>query len=217
MIYKTLDKDNYLRYHNSIVDTKDKKFSKVAIGMWDFMKAWEAWPPRILEENGEVVSICFMKISSQAKSKVLFISNIFTPVSGRGKGSAKEMLHLNILEAVEAGATSIRLDCNKSALGFYDKIGMSYWGTTISHSMFCDLPISDKGVESFRDTQNMSATEILNQYGSDLKAAKIKWIAKKIKKHKEFDFGHPSRYEDFMSLVDFNTLEKEIDNVELRT
>jgi hypothetical protein len=214
MIYKTLDKNEYLSYHNTL-DGKDKKFSKVAMGMWDFMKAWDAWPPRVLEQDGEILSVCFMKISGQAKAKVLFISNIFTPTPGRGKGSAKEMLHRNILEAVELGATSIRLDCNKSALGFYDKLGMTYWGTTISHSMFCDLPINERGVQCFNDTKNMSATEILNKYSPDLKAAKIKWIAKKVKKHGEFDFGHPSRYDEYLSLVNFNTLEKEIRNAEL--
>jgi len=206
MIYKSLDRDQYLSYHNTLVG-KDQKFSKVAIGMWDFMKAWDAWQPRVLEANGEILSVCFMKISGQAKSKVLFISNIFTPTPGRGKGSAREMLHRNILEAVEAGATSIRLDCNQSALGFYDKLGMTYWGTTISHSMYCDLPINSKGVECFKDTQNLSANEILNKYDSDLRAAKIKWITKKVKKHGEFDFGHPSRYDDFMSLVNFTTLD----------
>jgi predicted GNAT family acetyltransferase len=196
MIYKTLDKNDYLRYHNTLTG-KDFKFSKVAIGMWDFMKAWDEWPPRVLETNDQIVSVCFMKISGQAKSKVLFISNIFTPETGRGKGSAKEMMDRNIIEAVEMGATSIRLDCNKTALGFYDKLGMTYWGTTISHSMFCDLPINDKGVECFQDTKNLSALEILNSYPQELRSAKIKWITKKIKNHKEFDFGHPSRYDEF--------------------
>ena len=197
MIYKTLDKNDYLRYHNTLTG-KDFKFSKVAIGMWDFMKAWDEWPPRVIEENGQIFSVCFMKISGQAKSKVLFISNIFTPEFGRGKGSAREMLNRNILEAVELGANSIRLDCNKSALGFYDKLGMTYWGTTISHSMFCDLPINNKGVECFKDTQNLNSLEILNSYPQELRSAKIKWIIKKIKKHKEFDFGHPSRYNEFV-------------------
>lgn len=206
MIYKSLDRDQYLSYHNTLVGD-DKKFSKVAIGMWDFMKAWDSWNPRVLEADGEILAVCFMKISGQAKSKVLFISNIFTPTPGRGKGSAREMLHRNIIEAVEAGATSIRLDCNRSALGFYDKLGMTYWGTTISHSMYCDLPINSKGVECFKETQNLSAIEILSKYDSGLRAAKIKWIAKKVKKHGEFDFGHPSRYEDFMSVVNFTTLD----------
>lgn len=206
MIYKTLDKNEYLRYHNNIVDAKDKKFSKVAIGMWDFMKAWDDWPPRILEENEQTLSVCFMKLSGQAKSKVLFISNIFTPAAGRGKGLAREMLHRNILEAVEAGATSIRLDCNKSALGFYDRLGMTYWGTTISHSMYCDLPINNTGVNCFNQTKNTNSLDILNSYPQELREAKIKWIMKKIKKHKEFDFGHPSRYEEFMEcFFDDNT------------
>jgi GNAT superfamily N-acetyltransferase len=186
---------------------EDKKFSKVAIGMWDFMKAWEKWPVRILEDNGEIISVCFMKLSGQAKSKVLFISNIFTPKEGRGKGSAREMLHRNILEAVSLGATSIRLDCNQKALGFYDKIGLTYWGTTISKSMFCDLPINERGLDGIKDLKNKSAIEILNTYSPELKAAKLKWIAKKVKKHKEFDFGHPSRYEEYLSLLDFQTLE----------
>jgi len=198
MIYKTLDKNDYLRYNNTLKD-KDFKFSKVAVGMWDFMKAWDEWPPRVFEENGQIISVCFMKISNQVKSKVLFISNIFTPENGRGKGTAKEMLNRNILEAVCFGATSIRLDCNKSALGFYDKIGMTYWGATISHSMFCDLPINNKGVDGFLDYKNLSSLEILNSYPQELRAAKIKWIAKKVKKHKEFDFGHPSRYNEFVN------------------
>jgi predicted GNAT family acetyltransferase len=206
MIYKTLDKEAYLRYHNTLVG-KDKKFSKVAMGMWSFMKAWDAWPPRVLEENGEILSVCFMKLSNQAKTKVLFISNIFTPTPGRGKGSAREMLHRNILEAVESGARTIRLDCNRAALGFYDKLGMTYWGTTISHSMFCDLPINERGIECFRETQNKNANEILNMYSADLKAAKLKWIAKKVKKHKEFDFGHLSRFEEFMCLSNFTKLD----------
>jgi hypothetical protein len=204
MIYKTLNKAAYLNYHNTIVDVKDKKFSKVAIGMWDFMKAWESWPPRVLEENGVIIAVCFMKLSGQAKSKVLFISNIFTPTQGRGKGSAKEMLHRNILEAVDAGAKSIRLDCNKSALGFYDKIGMSYWGTTISHSMFCDLPINSAGIECFNQTKTLSASEILNSYPKELREAKVKWILKKIKEHDKFDFGHPSRHKEFLQFIEID-------------
>jgi len=200
MIYKTLDKEAYLRYNNTLVG-KDRKFSKVAIGMWNYMKAWDKWPPRVLEENGEILSVCFMKLSGQSKSRVLFISNIFTPVPGRGKGSAREMLHRNILEAVDVGATSIRLDCNRSALGFYDRLGMTYWGTTIGHSMFCDLPINMKGVECFKDTQNMTASEIINKYPQELRNAKLKWIAKKVKKHTKFDFGHPSRYNEFLMLI----------------
>jgi hypothetical protein len=74
--------------------------------------------------------------------------------------------------------------------------------------MFCDLPINERGIECFRETQNKNANEILNMYSADLKAAKLKWIAKKVKKHKEFDFGHPSRYDDFMSVVDFKTLDE---------
>jgi GNAT superfamily N-acetyltransferase len=206
LLYKTFDREQYLKYHNTMIG-EDKKFSKVAIGMWDFMKAWEKWPVRILEDNGEIISVCFMKLSGQAKSKVLFISNIFTPKEGRGKGSAREMLHRNILEAVSLGATSIRLDCNQKALGFYDKIGLTYWGTTISKSMFCDLPINERGLDGIKDLKNKSAIEILNTYSPELKAAKLKWIAKKVKKHKEFDFGHPSRYEEYLSLLDFQTLE----------
>lgn len=208
MIYKTLDKNEYLKYHNNLSDSKDKKFSKVAMGMWDFMKAWDSWPPRVLISDNEILSVCFMKISGQAKSKVLFISNIFTPTAGRGKGSAREMLNRNILEAVDLGATSIRLDCNKQALGFYDKIGMTYWGTTISHSMYCDLPINNKGVECFRDTEHLSSVDILNSYPQELKNAKIKWIYKKIKNHKGYDYGHPSRYNEFVEnfVNDSNTI-----------
>jgi hypothetical protein len=205
MIYKALTKPEYLSsVHSLLTDPSDIKFSRVAIGMWDFMKAWEQWPVRVLLQENEVISVCFMKISSQAGSKVLFISNIFTPTSGRGKGGAREMLDRNIKEAVALGATTIRLDCNRKALGFYDKLNMSYWGTTISHSMFCDLPIDVSGVDSFKKTKNLSASEILDSYPKKLREAKIKWIHKKVKKHKEFDFGHPSRCDEFMKIYEQN-------------
>lgn len=201
MNYVALTKDQYITtVHNSLTDPSDIKFSKVAIGMWDFMKAWDKWPVRTLWDGQDLVSVCFMKISGQAGSKVLFISNIFTPMSGRGKGGAREMLDRNIKEAVSLGATTIRLDCNKSALGFYDKIGLTYWGTTISHSMFCDLPIDASGVECFQKTKDLSAAQILNAYPSKLQKAKKDWIYKKVKKHEEFDFGHPSMYSDFMDI-----------------
>lgn len=206
MIYKTLTKPEYLSsVHSLLTDSSDIKFSKVAIGMWDFMKAWEHWPVRVLLRENQVISVCFMKISSQAGSKVLFISNIFTPTSGRGKGGAREMLDRNIKEAVALGATTIRLDCNRKALGFYDKLDMSYWGTTISHSMFCDLPIDSSGVDSFKKTKTLSASEILNSYPKKLREAKVKWIYKKVKKHSEFDFGHPCRYDEFMKIYEQNS------------
>ena len=166
--------------------------------MWDFMKAWDDWGVRTLWDSNNLVSACFMKVSGQAGTKVLFISNIFTPVSGRGKGGAREMLDQNIKESVSLGATTIRLDCNQKALGFYDKLEMTYWGTTISHSMFCDLPINETGVDYFQTTKNMTAEQILNSYPTRLKEAKIKWIWKKIKYHQEFDFGHPSMYDQFL-------------------
>ena len=199
MNYVTLTKGEYIsKVHNLLIEPDDKKFSKVAIGMWDFMKAWDDWGVRTLWDNNNLVSACFMKVSGQAGTKVLFISNIFTPVSGRGKGGAREMLDQNIKESVSLGATTIRLDCNQKALGFYDKLEMTYWGTTISHSMFCDLPINETGVDYFQTTKNMTAEQILNSYPTRLKEAKIKWIWKKIKYHQEFDFGHPSMYDQFL-------------------
>ena len=201
-----MSRDAYIEYHDSLIGN-DKKFSKVAIGMWDFMKAWDAWPVRALIDDKTITSICFMKISSQAGHKVLFISNIFTPVAGRGQGAAREMLHRNILEAVELGADTIRMDCNKSALPFYDKLGITYWGATISHSMYCDLPINNKGVDSLSETKYTSSLDILNTYPSKLREAKINWIAKKVKKHPEFDFGHPSRYDEFMKMTEHAVLD----------
>jgi hypothetical protein len=204
MHYRSLDKSDYIsKIHNNLTDPADIKFSKVAIGMWDFMKAWNTWQVRTLwDANSTLISVCFMKVSGQAGHKVLFISNIFTPSSGRGKGGAREMLDRNIKEAVSLGATTIRLDCNKKALGFYDKLGMTYWGTTISHSMFCDLPINETGVDYFQVTKNMSAEQILNSYPTRLREAKIKWIWKKVKRHQEFDFGHPSMYDQFLLIKD---------------
>jgi len=198
MIYGSLNREDYLKYHATLAEPADVKFSKVAIGMWNFMKAWENWEPRTLSDNGKIICVCFMKLSGQGGAKVLFISNIFTPSDGRGKGAAREMLDQNIKEAVTKGATSIRLDCNKSALGFYDKLGMTYWGATISHSMFCDLPIDSSGVECFQESKNKTAEEILNAYPSKLREAKIKWINKKVKRNDEFGFNHPSRYEEFL-------------------
>ena len=199
MNYVILTKGEYIsKVHNLLIEPDDKKFSKVAIGMWDFMKAWDDWGVRTLWDSNNLVSACFMKVSGQAGTKVLFISNIFTPVSGRGKGGAREMLDQNIKESVSLGATTIRLDCNQKALGFYDKLEMTYWGTTISHSMFCDLPINETGVDYFQTTKNMTAEQILNSYPTRLKEAKIKWIWKKIKYHQEFDFGHPSMYDQFL-------------------
>ena len=201
MEYLQFDRDWYLQYHETL-EGKDFKFSKVAIGMWDFMKAWEKWPVRVLKEGEDIVNVCFMKVSGQAQTKVLFISNIFTPSECRGKGFAKEMLDRNITDALSLGSETIRMDCNQNALGFYDSIGMSYWGTTIERSMFCDLPINDSGVANFERLKNWSAAEILDSYSPKLREAKIKWIAKKVRKHEEFDYGHPSRYNEFAEIRD---------------
>ena len=199
MIYKNLSREEYIEeVHETLEEKEDIKFSKVAIGMWDFMKAWDKWPVRTLWEGETLLSVCFMKLSGQAKTKVLFISNIFTPKSGRGKGSAKEMLDRNIKEAVDCGALTIRLDCNKKSLGFYDNLGFTYWGTTIDGSMFCDLPIYSSGVDSFIKTKNMTVEEILCSYPESLQTAKIKWITRKLRKHEEKDYGHPSRYDEFL-------------------
>jgi hypothetical protein len=199
MKYDTLSRDSYLEFHQTLKD-KDFNFSKVAIGMWDFMKAWEKWPVRILKEGEDIVSVCFMKVSGQAGTKVLFISNIFTPTEHKKKGYAREMLDWNILEGVKLEAGTLRMDCNRKALPFYDALGTSYWGTTIEQSMFCDLPIDNSGVEGFWNYRNVGARDILDLYPEKLRTAKMKWIAKKVRRHEEFDYGHPSRYNQFMHL-----------------
>lgn len=207
MKYETINKQDYLTFHKTL-EGKDKKFSKTAIGMWDFMKAWDNWGVKVLKENDSIISVCFMKVSGQAGHKVLFISNIFTPEAGRGKGSAREMLNCNIKEAVNNYyATTIRLDCNRAALPFYDKLGMTYWGTTISESMFCDLPINDKGVDSLAETTYTSSLDILNAYDAKLRGAKIKWIQKKVSEHDKYDYGHPSRYKEFVKITSYAVLE----------
>ena len=207
MKYETLNKQEYLTFHETL-EGKDKKFSKTAIGMWDFMKAWDNWGVKVLKENDSVISVCFMKVSGQAGHKVLFISNIFTPESGRGKGSAREMLNCNIKQATNDHlATTIRLDCNRAALPFYDKLGMTYWGTTISESMFCDLPINNKGVDSLAETTYTSSLDIINSYDTKLREAKIKWIQKKVSENDKYDYGHPSRYQEFLKITSHAVLE----------
>lgn len=206
MNYEILNKQQYLEFHDKL-EGKDKKFSKTAIGMWDFMKAWDSWGVRVLRDD-KIRSVCFMKVSGQAGHKVIFISNIFTPEAGRGSGSARAILDENIKEAVtNFGADTIRLDCNRSALPFYDKLGMTYWGTTISYSMFCDLPVNKNGVASLLETKYTSSKDILNSYDPKLREAKIKWIKKKVDKHESFDYGHPSRYEEFIRLTEHAKLD----------
>jgi len=199
MDYLTLTREKYLAYHQTLAGN-DFKFSKVAIGMWDFMKGWDKWPPRALVRGEDIVNVCFMKLSNQAQTKVLFISNILTPSAHRGQGHAREMLDRNILEAVAEGASTMRMDCNQKALPFYDALGFSYWGTTIERSMFFDLPVDGEGIEGIWKYRNQGASEILDSYGDKLRTAKVKWIAKKVRKHEDFDYGHPSRYGEFVRI-----------------
>jgi len=67
--------------------------------------------------------------------------------------------------------------------------------------MFCDLPINEKGVLSFLETKDMSSEDILNSYNTKLREAKMKWINRKVHKHRQYDFGHPSRYDEFIDLM----------------
>jgi len=200
MNYKTINKDEYVALHNTITDDKAFKFSKAAISAWDFMKGWDKWDPRVLEEDGKINSVCFMKVSGQAGSKVLYICNIFTLPEFRKKGYGKILLDYNIKEAVQDyGASSLRMDCNKKALPFYDSLGVVYWGTAPNKSMFCDLPINNNGVSSLGSHGKKNSAEILQTYDARLKEAKIKWIKKKLRDHDKLDYGHPSLHDDFMA------------------
>jgi GNAT superfamily N-acetyltransferase len=206
MNYRTINKAQYLALHNTITDDKTFKFSKAAISAWDFMKGWDKWDPRVLEDEGVINSICFMKVSGQAGSKVLYICNIFTLPEFRKKGYGKMLLDLNIKEAVaDYDAESIRMDCNKKALAFYDSLGAVYWGTTPNKSMFCDLPINSNGVASLGSHGAKSSSDILNTYNPRLRDAKIAWIKKKLRDHDALDYGHPSLRDNFMATYDTET------------
>jgi hypothetical protein len=194
----TWDKETYLHYHESL-SPSDKAFSKVAIQAWDWMNGWEKSPPHILLAGKLIANICFSKVSKQADSKVLTIWNIFTPEGSRGQGFARDMLDARIVAAVEEGATSIRMQCQKTALGFYDNLGITYWGA-LYKAMYCDLPISASGVEHFWEIKSHDSQLILDSYSERLQLAKVKWIARKIKNHEKNDFGHPSRYSEFLAL-----------------
>lgn len=199
MQYKTINKQEYIKLYETITDDKASHFAKAAIGAWDYMSGWDRWDPRVLEEDGKINSVCFMKVSNQVGYKVLYICNIFTLPEFRKKGYGRILLDENIKEAVSIGASSIRMDCNKKALPFYDSLNAVYWGVALNKSMFCDLPINSKGVESFGSHKGKTASEIISSYDKKLQDAKIKWFHKKLRDHQKLDYGHPSLYDNFMA------------------
>jgi hypothetical protein len=157
MNFTTLSRDEYLDSVYKIEDYNSAKFSKQALDWWDGHVSWKKFPPIVLEEDSTNKSYLFYTVSTQ--KRYMTIHYLFTPQSFRAKGYAntllKELFHSQADEHIER----FRMFCLPSSLGFYNSLGLSYWGVNTSHQYYCDFEMPKHNTKEIRSIVQDSSIE----------------------------------------------------------
>ena len=104
------------------LEHENKNFLKSAHSLWVRFKNYENNPPLAYFEDGVLSSICF--ITKLKRSNKI---NLYDIVSFK-KGSGLKIWEYFIKYYYDIGVREIKFRALYSAIGFYNKLGIYYWG-----------------------------------------------------------------------------------------
>ncbi len=163
-----LDRESYLLSIKKISNYESLKFAKKAMDWWDDFFSWKAFPPLCLKDENDVVCYLFYHISKD--KKYLTIHNILTPKNERGKGYGYALLDALFERLKDEKIQRFKLSCVSSSLGFYNKLGLNYWGVTKAGQYYCDFKMPIHSIKEIpciveeSDINDFSESELSSLY-----------------------------------------------------
>ena len=143
-----------------INDTSTQNFGTQAVEWWDERFNWENNPCHVLSDD-DGNHMAYLLYTLDASGDNLSIHYLFVPKNFRACGHARTMMEFALGKGVEAGAHRFNLSSVHSALAFYSRLGMVYWGINGAGQYYCDLPLPESGLAGVNKMVKSSSAEEL--------------------------------------------------------
>lgn len=127
----------------AISTDKADSFAKTFVAKADMQ---EQWDDCIGAFDGNDLTAAIITTISKTKPHVANLQLLHTFVKHRGKGSARLLCEDSLIRARTNGATYFRVSSEKSAVGFYERLGFKFWGAQKSG---CSLSVFRIGGNTF--------------------------------------------------------------------
>ena len=128
---------------SAISADKEDNFAKTFVAKADMQDQWESC---IGSFDGNDLTAAIITTISKTKPHVANLQLLHTFAKHRGKGSARLLCEDSLKRARSNGATYFRVSSEKSAVGFYERLGFKFWGAQKSG---CQLSIFRIGGDTF--------------------------------------------------------------------
>lgn len=204
-----LTREEFLTSAQTIEDFDSLNFSKHCLDWWDNYYSWTKFPPLALKEDDEHLCYLFYHISKD--NEYLTIHNLLTPKLFRYKGYAQILLEHIFKTVAKQPVRRFRMYCVSSSLGFYNKLGLEYWGINDSGQYYCDYKMPEQSIDEIpKIVQEASLDELSDE--------SILEIYKKLKNNgtqleeKRSDIFKNS-LDEFSDKYHFDLLSKKVDEI----
>jgi len=163
-----LDREAYITSIAKIADTKTLNFSKMSLDWWDKYFNWKAQGCVVLADaDGNHLSYVFYKIDRY--HQYLTIHNIFTPLTQRRNGYAKELLNMLFEIALIEKVRRFKLLSVSKSLDFYMALGFVYWGVNNVGDYYCNLPVPSDGLSGLEAmTKNTDIQTLIGRHLNEI-------------------------------------------------
>lgn len=158
-----LSRQEYLSSIETIQDPRTMKFATMCLEWWDRQFGWYTKGCITLSDETDLhLSYIFFKIDRT--NEYITIHNIFTQLSMRQKGYARELLTMVFDAALSLHVKRFKLTSISNSLDFYLALGFIYWGVNRVGDYYCDLPMPYEGLKGVkRMTQTSTTSELLGK------------------------------------------------------
>lgn len=206
----SLNREEYLTSVKKIADYKSLCFSKEAMLWWDNYYSWEKFPPLCLINDNEK-HCCYLFYNISKNNDYLTIHNLFTPNIYRKNGYAYELLDYLFKDLSKKEIKRFKMYCVSSSIGFYNKLGLEYWGVNDLLQYYCDYKMPNFNIDEIPQIVKDSKL-------SEISDERVLEIFESLKNNGlNFDEKQKERFEDLKDKVKdkyhFDLLCKRVDEI----
>jgi len=141
----------------AITTDKEDNFAKTFVAKADMQDQWDYC---IGAFDGNELTAAIITTISKTKPHVANLQLLHTFAKHRGKGSARLLCEDSLKRARATGATYFRVSSEKTAVGFYERLGFKFWGTQKSG---CQLSIFRINGDNYSEADYDYSDTIINK------------------------------------------------------
>lgn len=147
----------------AISKDKEDNFAKTFVAKADMQDQWDYC---IGAYDGNELTAAIITTISKTKPHVANLQLLHTFNKHRGKGSARLLCEDSLKRARANGATYFRVSSEKSAVGFYERLGFRFWGAQKSGTQLSIFRIGgDTFLEGDYDYSDTTINKAVNRKG----------------------------------------------------